>query len=248
MRPSRWPCPPIYQGIVASARPAGIRRQPWSALRVLSALRRHRGLRFPRSCNGLASWCAQRLAASQRVADRRTGRHRNNSRVLNALRHHRGLRCTTIPSTSPRHCAQRLAASRMCVAKIIDGQTARPEQLRQGRIRHSAVDGSGGQDGRENDATGTLNARPIDDAPSLILIRSASIIVTTLKWGHDDVVVERVPNPGRSWQSAFSFNGATTMASWKGRWNRAPRFRRPRFNGATTMSSWKGCRSSGSTS
>jgi hypothetical protein len=35
-------------------------------------------------------------------------------------------------------------------------------------------------EGRENDATGTLNARQIDDAPSGILIRDASIIVTTL--------------------------------------------------------------------
>ncbi len=53
----------------------------------------------------------------------------------------------------------------MSVAKIIDGQTASPEQLLRGRVRHSSVDANGGQDGRENDATGTLNARQIDDAP-----------------------------------------------------------------------------------
>jgi hypothetical protein len=54
-------------------------------------------------------------------------------------------------------------ACTLCVAKTIDGQTASPEQLLRGRVRHSAVDAYGGQDGRENDATGTLNARQIDD-------------------------------------------------------------------------------------
>ena len=53
-------------------------------------------------------------------------------------------------------------ACTLCMAKIIDGQTASPEQLLRGRVRHSVVDAYGGQDGRENDATGTMNASQIE--------------------------------------------------------------------------------------
>jgi hypothetical protein len=55
-------------------------------------------------------------------------------------------------------------ACTLCVAEIIDGQTASPEQLLRGRVRHGVVDAYGGHDGREDDATGTPNALQINNS------------------------------------------------------------------------------------
>ena len=65
-------------------------------------------------------------------------------------------------------------------------------------------------------------------------------INVTLQWGHDDVVVERRSILIEFMRLLLSFNGATTMASWKGRRRTPIKICCPCFNGATTMVSWKG--------
>ena len=62
----------------------------------------------------------------------------------------------------------------------------------------------------------------------------------TLQWGHDNGVVERDFLARGANQGGESFNGATTMESWKGHHLSSRSMRTSRFNGATTMVSWKG--------
>ena len=70
-------------------------------------------------------------------------------------------------------------------------------------------------------------------------VTPCSMVKSQFQWGHDITVVETSLNICANKQINPSFNGGTTLQSWKQKEYIKFRFPLISFNGATTLQSWK---------